>query len=184
MQAIYKIFGILKNGSKHSLNEMKGVRSIHAFTSKKKEHSCRPLIQIWQFCLIKWIWRGFGMFYFYMRRGLGMIIWSARCILCIYFDACLAMPPYYFFCRKNSRTCRKIQRNLQWFKRNHFQDSGMDTHRPVSSLTTHPICCVSCKKHFFFCKHIELVCSTLDETRVEIWSDTSTTQGSWTEMQK
>ena len=121
---------------------------------QKKEHSCRPLIQIWQFCLIKWIWRGFGMFYFYMRRGLGMIIWSARCILCIYFDACPAMPHAIVF-RENSRTCRKIQRNLLWFKRNHFQDSSMDTHRPVSSLTTHPIYCVYHAKsiYIFFCKH-------------------------------
>ena len=77
-----------------------------------------------------------------------------KCKVHIYFDACPAMPHAIVF-RENSRTCRKIQRNLLWFKRNHFQDSSMDTHRPVSSLTTHPIYCVYHAKsiYIFFCKH-------------------------------
>ena len=33
-----------------------------------------------------------------------------------------------------------------------FKFQSMDTHRPVSSLTKHPIYCASCKKNIFFSK--------------------------------
>ena len=150
MQAIYKIFEILKNGSKHSLNEMKGVRSIHAFISKKGAFM-PPTNTNLTVLFNQMNLTGFWNVLFLHEKG----FWNdhLKCKVHIYFDACPAMPHAIVF-RENSRTCRKIQRNLLWFKRNHFQDSSMDTHRPVSSLTTHPIYCVyHAKSIFFLCKH-------------------------------